>query len=228
MSEKTKPSRDKCLKLNISLHLVTNGKDMKVQGQSRLASLCLGLVALGTPILFSFSNVAAIAKDCTQAQKSSPNLIARGTKPMPTGATIATTTGTIVEVAAANNSFKTLVAAIQAAGLVETLSGKGPFTVFAPTDKAFEVLPKGTVENLLKPENKAKLQKVLTYHVVAGEVTSKMVKPGNVKTVEGSPVKISVNGDKVMFGRANVIAVDVDASNGVIHVIDQVLLPPNL
>jgi uncharacterized surface protein with fasciclin (FAS1) repeats len=199
---------------------------MKVQRQSRLASLCLGLVALGTPILFS--NVAALAKDCTQAQKPSANLIAGKTKPMPTGATSATTTGTIVEVAAGNDSFKTLVAAIQAAGLVETLSGKGPFTVFAPTDKAFEALPKGTVENLLKPENKAKLQKVLTYHVVAGEVTSKMVKPGNVNTVEGSPVKISVNGGKVMVGRANVIAVDVDASNGVIHVIDQVLLPPNL
>jgi uncharacterized surface protein with fasciclin (FAS1) repeats len=207
---------------------------MKVLRQSRLASLCLGLVALGTPILFS--NVAAIAEDCTQAKTTSANLVAGGmkypasekTKPTTTGATTETTTGTIVEVAAGNDSFKTLVAAIQAAGLVETLSGKGPFTVFAPTDKAFEALPKGTVENLLKPENKAKLQKVLTYHVVAGEVTSKMVKPGNVNTVEGSPVKISVNGGKVMVGRANVIAVDVDASNGVIHVIDQVLLPPNL
>lgn len=200
---------------------------MKVQKQSRLASLCLGLVALGTPILFS--NIPAIAENCTQGKKTSANLVAGGKKlPASEKATTQTTTGTIVEVAAGNDSFKTLVAAIQAAGLVETLSGKGPFTVFAPTDKAFEALPKGTVENLLKPENKAKLQKVLTYHVVAGEVTSKMVKPGNVKTVEGSPVKISVNGDKVKVGRANVIAVDVDASNGVIHVIDQVLLPPNL
>jgi uncharacterized surface protein with fasciclin (FAS1) repeats len=206
---------------------------MKVLRQSRLASLCLGLVALGTPIFFS--NVAAIAKDCSQAKTTSANLVAGGrklpasekTKPTTTGATTETTTGTIVEVAAGNDSFKTLVAAIQAAGLVETLSGKGPFTVFAPTDKAFEALPKGTVENLLKPENKAQLQKVLTYHVVAGEVTSKMIKPGNVKTVQGSSVKISVNGDKVMVGPANVIAVDVDASNGVIHVIDQVLLPPN-
>ena len=106
--------------------------------------------------------------------------------------TSAQTTGTIVEVASANGSFKTLVATIQAAGLVETLSGKGPFTVFAPTDKAFEALPKGVLADLLKPENKAKLQKILTYHVVAGEVTSKMIKPGEVKTVEGSPLKISV------------------------------------
>ncbi|MGL5033147.1 MAG: fasciclin domain-containing protein [Microcystaceae cyanobacterium] len=207
---------------------------MKLLGQSRLASLCLGLVALSTPLLFP--NVAVSAEDCTKSQKTSAHLVAGGmksptsekTKPTTTGATTETTTGTIVEVAAGNDSFKTLVAAIQAAGLVETLSGKGPFTVFAPTDKAFAALPKGTVENLLKPENKAKLQKVLTYHVIAGEVTSKMVKPGNVNTAEGSPVKISVNGDKVMVGRANVIAVDVDASNGVIHVIDQVLLPPNL
>jgi uncharacterized surface protein with fasciclin (FAS1) repeats len=200
---------------------------MKVQKQSRLASLCLGLVALGIPLFFS--NVAAIAENCTQAKKTSANLVAGGRKlPASEKATTQTTTGTIVEVAAGNDSFKTLVAAIQAAGLVETLSGKGPFTVFAPTDKAFEALPKGTVENLLKPENKAKLQKVLTYHVVAGEVTSKMVKPGDVKTVEGSSVKISVNSDKVKVGRANVIAVDVDASNGVIHVIDKVLLPPNL
>jgi uncharacterized surface protein with fasciclin (FAS1) repeats len=207
---------------------------MKVQRQSRLISLGLGLLALGTPILFF--NVAAIAEDCTQAKKTSSNLIAGGskvpaseeTKPIKMGATTETTTGTIVEVAAGNDSFKTLVAAIQAAGLTKTLSGKGPFTVFAPTDKAFEALPKGTVENLLKPENKAQLQKVLTYHVVAGEVTSKMIKPGNVNTVEGSSVKISVNGDKVMVGPANVISADVDASNGVIHVIDRVLLPPNL
>jgi uncharacterized surface protein with fasciclin (FAS1) repeats len=112
--------------------------------------------------------------------------------------------------------------------LVETLSGKGPFTVFAPTDKAFEALPKGVLADLLKPENKAKLQKILTYHVVAGEVTSKMIKPGEVKTVEGSPLKISVESGKVMVGPANVVLADVDASNGVIHVINQVLLPPNL
>ena len=142
--------------------------------------------------------------------------------------TSAQTTGTIVEVASANGSFKTLVATIQAAGLVETLSGKGPFTVFAPTDKAFEALPKGVLADLLKPENKAKLQKILTYHVVAGEVTSKMIKPGEVKTVEGSPLKISVKSGKVMVGPASVVLADVDASNGVIHVINEVLLPPNL
>jgi uncharacterized surface protein with fasciclin (FAS1) repeats len=132
--------------------------------------------------------------------------------------------GTIVDVAVANGSFKTLVAALKAAGLVETLSGKGPFTVFAPTDAAFAALPKGTLEELLKPANKAKLAKILTYHVVAGKVTSKMIKSGEVKTVEGSSVKVVV--DKgVSVNDAKVVAADVEASNGVIHVIDKVLLP---
>jgi uncharacterized surface protein with fasciclin (FAS1) repeats len=137
-------------------------------------------------------------------------------------------TGTIVDVAVANGSFNTLVAAVKAAGLAETLSGKGPFTVFAPTDAAFAALPKGTVEKLLKPENKAKLVKVLTYHVVAGKVESKTLKSGQVKTVEGAAVAVKVAGGKVMINRANVIQADVPASNGVIHVIDHVLLPPGL
>ncbi len=203
---------------------------MKVSKQSPLISLCLGLVALSTTTLFS--TFPAIAENCTQ-EKTSSNLLAGGMKPTTgtettTGATTGTTTETIVEVAATNGSFNTLVAAIKAAGLVETLSGKGPFTVFAPTDKAFEALPKGTVESLLKPENKAKLQKLLTYHVVSGEVTSKMIKSGDVNTVEGSSVSVSVNDGKLKVGSANIISVDVDASNGVIHVIDKVLLPPDL
>jgi len=191
---------------------------MKIQEKSRLTLFCLGLVAFSTTTLLS--SVAAIAENCPQGKASSALVAGKMTS--------AQTTGTIVEVASANPSFKTLVAAIQAAGLVETLSGKGPFTVFAPTDKAFEALPKGVLADLLKPENKAKLQKILTYHVVAGEVTSKMIKPGEVKTVEGSPLKISVQSGKVMVGPANVVLADVDASNGVIHVINQVLLPPNL
>ncbi len=151
-------------------------------------------------------------------------------KPAPTTApTMATTAkGTIVDVAAANPSFSTLVAAVKAAGLVETLSGKGPFTVFAPTNAAFAALPKGTVETLLKPANKAKLIKVLTYHVVPGKVESKTLKSGPVKTVEGATVTVKVAGGKVIVNKSTVTTADIAASNGVIHVIDRVLLPPDL
>ncbi|PZO37278.1 MAG: fasciclin [Pseudanabaena frigida] len=138
-------------------------------------------------------------------------------------------TGNIVQVAVANGSFKTLVAAVKASGLVDTLSGKGPFTVFAPTDEAFAKLPKGTVETLLKPENKAILVKVLTYHVVSGKVYAKDIKAGSalVPTVEGSSIKVT-KGKNVVIDNAKVIAADVKTSNGVIHVIDTVLLPPDL
>lgn len=136
--------------------------------------------------------------------------------------------GTIVDVASSLSDFSTLVAAVKAAGLVDTLSSTGPFTVFAPTNAAFAKLPKGTVESLLKPENQAKLQKVLTYHVVSGKVPSTAIKPGAVKTVEGSTVSLKLMGKSVMVNKAKVIKADVPASNGVIHVIDTVLLPPNL
>ncbi|WP_137297774.1 fasciclin domain-containing protein [Psychromonas sp. SP041] len=132
----------------------------------------------------------------------------------------------IVDVAAENGSFTTLVAALKAGGLVETLKGKGPFTVFAPTDEAFAKLPEGTVEMLLKPENKDKLVAVLTYHVVAGKVTaSDVVKMDSGTTVQGQKVMIKVEDDKVMVNDAHVIKADVEVSNGVIHVIDKVLLP---
>lgn len=130
----------------------------------------------------------------------------------------------IVDVAAGNKDFSTLVAAVQAAGLVETLKGSGPFTVFAPTNEAFGKLPAGTVESLLKPENKAKLVAILTYHVVPGKVMAADVKAGEVKTVQGSMAKISVDGGVKIDG-AKVVATDVAASNGVIHVIDSVILP---
>ena len=132
----------------------------------------------------------------------------------------------IVDTAVAAGSFKTLAAALQAAGLVDTLKGSGPFTVFAPTDAAFAKLPAGTVENLLKPENRDKLKAILTYHVVAGKVTAAdVVKLKSAKTVEGSDVKISVAGGKVKVDKANVVKTDVEASNGVIHVIDTVIMP---
>jgi uncharacterized surface protein with fasciclin (FAS1) repeats len=134
----------------------------------------------------------------------------------------------IVDTAAGNKDFSTLVAAVQAAGLVETLKSKGPFTVFAPTNAAFAKLPAGTVESLLKPENKATLVKILTYHVVSGKVlAADVVKLDGkmVKTVQGSDVSIAVAGGKVKVNDSNVIATDIETSNGVIHVIDTVLLP---
>ncbi len=132
----------------------------------------------------------------------------------------------IVDTAVAAGKFKTLAAALQAAELVETLKGEGPFTVFAPTDEAFNKLPAGTLEDLLKPENKGKLTKILTYHVVPGKVmAADVVKLSKAKTVEGSEVKIHVHDGKVKVDNANVIATDVAASNGVIHVIDAVILP---
>ena len=126
----------------------------------------------------------------------------------------------IVAVASKNGSFKTLVAALKAAGLVETLQGTGPFTVFAPTDEAFGKLPHGTVEDLLKPENKAKLVAVLTYHVVAGKVMA-----AEAKTVNGQSLDVKVTDGKVTVDNAKVVKTDVAASNGVIHVIDTVVLP---
>ena len=132
----------------------------------------------------------------------------------------------IVDVAAEAGSFKTLIAAATAADLVDALKGEGPLTVFAPTDEAFANLPEGTVEMLLKPENKAKLQAVLLYHVVEGKVTSdKVVTLDEAKTLQGENVEIAVKMDKVYVNNAQVVAVDVEASNGVIHVIDAVLLP---
>ena len=134
----------------------------------------------------------------------------------------------IVDTAVGAGSFKTLAAALTAAGLVDTLKGKGPFTVFAPTDEAFAKLPKGTLEDLLKPENKAKLVDILTYHVVPGTVkAAEVVKHSSVATVEGKNIMITVTGGKVLLnGASNVVTTDIVASNGVIHVIDAVLLPP--
>ncbi|MDJ0878684.1 MAG: fasciclin domain-containing protein [Halieaceae bacterium] len=133
---------------------------------------------------------------------------------------------TIVEIAAGNDDFSTLVAAVQAADLAEVLQGDGPYTVFAPTNEAFAALPEGTVEMLLKPENKQKLVDVLTYHVVAGEVYAKdVVTLDSATTVQGGDVKISTHDGMVMIDNAHVVSTDIAASNGVIHVIDAVILP---
>ncbi len=140
-----------------------------------------------------------------------------GTKP---------TSSNLVALAAQNGSFKILTAALEAAGLTGTLEQQGPFTVFAPTDAAFAALPAGTVEKLLQPENKAMLVKILTYHVIPGKVTSSQLKSGEVTTVQGSPVTVKVGNDGVMVGNANVSQTNIEATNGIIHAIDKVIMPP--
>ncbi|MDG2047453.1 MAG: fasciclin domain-containing protein [Halioglobus sp.] len=135
---------------------------------------------------------------------------------------------TIVEVAAGNDDFTTLVAAVQAADLADTLSSEGPFTVFAPTNEAFANLPDGTVEMLLLPENKDQLVAILTYHVVAGDVSAaEVVELTEVTTVQGDTAAIVVEDTGVTIDGANVVLTDIDASNGVIHVIDTVMMPPS-
>ena len=131
---------------------------------------------------------------------------------------------TIVAIASSAGSFNTLTAALKAADLVNVLEGEGPFTVFAPTDEAFAALPKETLDELLKPENKDKLVKILTYHVVPGAVMSTDLKEGNVTTVEGSDVKIELS-EGVKVDDAKVVKADIKASNGIIHVIDKVIIP---
>ncbi len=157
-----------------------------------------------------------------------PNLKLAAT-PAPTTSTPPAATKDIVDTAVAAGSFKTLAAALGAAGLVDTLKSAGPFTVFAPTDAAFAKLPAGTVETLLKPENKAQLISILTYHVVAGKVPASTVVTLNgktAKTVNGADVKIRVDGSTVFVNDSKVLTTDIMASNGIIHVIDTVLLPP--
>ena len=134
---------------------------------------------------------------------------------------------TIVENASSLDGFKTLVAAVKAGGLVDVLSGEGPYTVFAPTDEAFSKLPEGTLESLLKPENKDQLVEILKYHVVPGSVLSTdVVKLEKAKTAAGKAVRVKVADGKVMINKSEVVKADVKSSNGVIHVVNKVLLPP--
>ncbi|MFP4092207.1 MAG: fasciclin domain-containing protein [Cyclobacteriaceae bacterium] len=135
----------------------------------------------------------------------------------------------IVALAQSQANLSTLVQAVQAADLVSTLQGEGPFTVFAPTNEAFEALPEGTLENLLKPENKDQLAAILKYHVVSGEVMSTDLSDGMTpETVEGSQLDVSIDGNSVKINDASVVNPNVEASNGVVHVVDKVMLPPNM
>ncbi|MBD2059869.1 fasciclin domain-containing protein [Oculatella sp. FACHB-28] len=146
----------------------------------------------------------------------------------PAEPTAAAEAGTIVDVATANGSFGTLIAALTAAELDQVLQGEGPFTVFAPTDEAFAALPEGTVEQLLLPENRDLLVQILSYHVVPGELTSSELTSGEVQTVANEPVTVEVSADGVTVNEVTVVQPDVTASNGVIHVVNQVILPPSL
>jgi Secreted and surface protein containing fasciclin-like repeats len=161
------------------------------------------------------------------ASSSSDTAIAPPT-PTPTLSPSPTPLPNLVAVAAANPDFSTLVTALQAAGLVGTLQREGPFTVFAPTNAAFAALPPGTVESLLRPENRAELVRILTYHVVPGLAPSSALRAGQqVATLQGSPVTVTLlEGGRIRINNANVIAADIQASNGIIHVIDAVLIPP--
>jgi len=159
----------------------------------------------------------------TVTENPTPPAIAEAPAPAP-----AVETADIVDTAVSAGSFSTLIAAVQAAGLESTLRGAGPFTVFAPTDAAFAALPAGTVEELLKPENKEQLTAILTYHVLPGEVMSSAIAGQTLEpaTVQGATVKVDGAGGGVMVNDARVVTADVDASNGVIHVIDKVIMPP--
>jgi uncharacterized surface protein with fasciclin (FAS1) repeats len=169
---------------------------------------------------------ACSSSDSTTPESSAASSPSAAATPAATSSAPAAA-GTIVEVASSNPDFSTLVAAVKAAGLVETLSGAGPFTVFAPTDAAFEALPAGLLDKLLLPANKETLTKILTYHVVPAKVMAADVKAGQVATVEGGEITVTTDSG-VKVNKATVTATDVEASNGVIHVIDQVLVPADV
>lgn len=178
--------------------------------------------------LFAVAAVAALALTaCGSDDEATEDTAAEVTEDTMAEEAMPAEAGDIVAVASGNPDFSTLVAAIQAAGLVETLQGDGPFTVFAPTNAAFDALPEGLLEKLLLPENVGVLTAILTYHVVPGMVMSADVTAGDVSSVEGSNIAITTDGG-VKVNDANVVAVDVAASNGVIHVIDAVIVPPTV
>jgi len=155
--------------------------------------------------------------------------ISKDNDPAPDKQTNVNADKNIVELAASQENLSTLVQAVQAAGLVDVLKGDGPFTVFAPTNEAFAALPEGTLETLLKPENIKTLKSILTYHVIGSKVMSSDLSDGaSAGTVEGSDVNVSIDGNTVMIENATVTTPDVEASNGVVHIIDKVILPPNV
>jgi uncharacterized surface protein with fasciclin (FAS1) repeats len=199
----------------------------------RRAGATLALVAVaGLAVAACSDDDSSDASATETAERTVPSTTAPADDNMPTNTVDEPATdATIVDIAASNPEFSTLVTAVKAAGLAETLAGPGPFTVFAPTNDAFAKLPAGTVETLLEPANKDQLTSILTYHVVPAELMAADVTAGDVKTVNGAKFTVSTDGGVVITdgngGSAKVVKTDIVASNGVIHVIDAVLLPPS-
>jgi uncharacterized surface protein with fasciclin (FAS1) repeats len=197
---------------------------MQAQNRTRLLKLMpylLGVV--GASVLISFPGEAQVKNHCSSGGTQATTVSERTSQNTPGQ--------NIVTIASGNASFSTLTKAVQAAGLAQTLSGEGPFTVFAPTDAAFAALERqrpGILPQLLQPENRDTLVKILTYHVVPGRVLSSNLTSGQVNTVEKGAVNVQVSGNRVTVNNARVTQADISASNGVIHVIDKVLLPPDL
>ncbi|KAM3113204.1 fasciclin domain-containing protein [Phormidesmis sp. 146-33] len=190
-------------------------------------------IALLIPVMASCaSEMVKAPADTSPTPAQNAPAIAPTTPPTisasPTNKTSGETSGSIVDVASANPSLKMMTAAIQAAGLTSTLQGKGPYTVFAPTDQAFASVPAATRQRVLQPENRAILTRILTYHVVPGEITSSQLKSGDVKTVEGKTIDIQVKSAQVTVNEAKVTQPDIRANNGVIHVVDRIIIPPDV
>lgn len=212
-----KPENKALLQAILTYHVVPGNLDAeKVVGGAALITLNGQKISLDTSDGVKVDNAYVVKTDIATTNGTIHVI----------DAVIMPSTKDIIDTAIEAGSFKTLAAALGAAELIETLQGDGPFTVFAPTDEAFAALPAGTVESLLKPENKAKLQAVLTYHVVPGRIyAADAIKAGQAATVQGSKVTIKAEDGKVTVDGANVIAADIDTTNGVIHVIDAVILP---
>lgn len=211
---------------------------MKIQHHTDLIKKLAGLVGVaGVSVLIGFPAGAqqqgGVLNPHPSIFNEPPYNRSRSTQQTPgttpsTPSSTGAQSGDVVAVAASNGSFNTLTAALKAAGLDKTLSGTGPFTVFAPTDQAFAALPPSALQQLLQPQNKDLLVKILSYHVVPGKVQSSDLKPGDVETVEGSPMTVKIGNSGVMVNNAKVLQPDIQASNGVIHVIDHVMLPRDL
>lgn len=184
---------------------------------------------MGAGTLAAFVAIPALAQEKPEATVDSSDVSVEAVEPETnTDEIAANEESTIADIATSSESLTTLAAALEAADLADTLAGEGPYTVFAPSDEAFAALPDGVVDALLAPENRDLLIQVLTYHVVPEEVTSDQLATGPVPTVEGSPIQVEVGDSGVMINQASVIQPDIMASNGVVHVIDQIILPPEL
>lgn len=196
-----------------------------------LRKALFSVISVGSLIAVSACGQFIVIGDSTSVPpiEKTPTIGVRAAAKTDTGPTASQNLAELAQSASSQGSFKMLSQFVQAAGLTEQLAGQGPFTVFAPTDTAFAALPKGTLENLLKPKNKQKLVKFLGYHVIPGQVTSSQLTSGRVKTVEGTAVTLKVDSitNTVTVNDAKVIQADIPASNGVIHVINKVILPPN-